>query len=127
MHLLHPLTAENEERPRLASFLSDSAASETSCEVTLRAEEKCANGKRQVFWGARAADLKSHPSVLRLTIWTSEITWARACQAGSTAEILAGPTSKGKAHEIGLLEDCVQEKKTDPYVSHISQLLCLLK
>lgn len=71
-------------------------------------------GRDRFFGGARAADLKSHPSVLRLTIWTSEITWARACQAGSAAEILAGPTSKGKVHEIGLLEDCVQEKKNWP-------------
>lgn len=95
VHLLHPLTTEKVECPRLASFLYDSAASETSCKVTLCAKnKKMCKWEETGFWGARATDLKSHPSVSRLTIWTSEITWACACQLGSTAEVLAGSTSK---------------------------------
>lgn len=47
-----------------------------------------------------------------LTIWTSEITWARACQAGSAAEILAGPTPWDWA-----IRRLWSTKKTDPYQS----------
>lgn len=50
VHLLHPLTAENEERR--TQLHSDSAARETSCNVTLCAKKKSANGKWRACWGA---------------------------------------------------------------------------
>lgn len=94
LHLLHPLTAENEERR--AQLHSDSTASETSCKVTLCPPKKSVNGKRWAFFGmgvwSRAADLKSYSSVLQ-TLCMPMITWAQ--------------------------KYCVQEKD-EPYISQIS-------